>query len=83
VGKCGGAREATDDIIRRMRFACWVSKATLTHPRAHSHKYVIVIAFPQQWLRDSALISRYKYIACFVARCFPHQNSIYTSHVAY
>ena len=29
VEKYGGAREATDDDrIRRMRFACWISKAT-------------------------------------------------------
>jgi hypothetical protein len=28
VEKCGGAREATDDdIIGRMRFACWMAKA--------------------------------------------------------
>jgi hypothetical protein len=31
VEKCGGARQATDgSIIRRMRFACWISKATNT-----------------------------------------------------
>jgi hypothetical protein len=34
VEKYGGAREATwDNIIRRMRFACWISKATHTHTR--------------------------------------------------
>jgi hypothetical protein len=32
VGKYGTARQATDDnIIRRMRFACWITKATDTH----------------------------------------------------
>ena len=37
----GKAREATDDnIIRRMRFAFWISKATDTHS-----EYVILIAF--------------------------------------
>jgi hypothetical protein len=31
VEKCGTARQATDDnIIRRMRFACWITKATNT-----------------------------------------------------
>jgi hypothetical protein len=31
MGKCG-ARQATDEnIIRRMRFACWITKATDTH----------------------------------------------------
>jgi hypothetical protein len=38
--KYGTARQATDDnIIRRMRFACWVTKATDTHS-----EYVIVYA---------------------------------------
>jgi hypothetical protein len=41
VEKYGTARQATDDnIIRRMRFACWVTKATDTHS-----EYVILIAF--------------------------------------
>jgi len=32
VIKCGRAREATgDSVIRRMRFACWITKATDTH----------------------------------------------------
>ena len=32
VEKYGRARQATDDtIIRRMRFACWMIKATDTH----------------------------------------------------
>jgi hypothetical protein len=36
--------------IRRMRFACWISKAIATHS-----EYVILIAFPrQQWLRERA-----------------------------
>jgi hypothetical protein len=38
--------EATDDsITRRLRLACWITKATNTHS-----EHVIVIAFPlQQW----------------------------------
>jgi hypothetical protein len=50
-------------IIRRMRFACWITKDTDTHSG-----YVILIAFPrQQWLRERALMLRYKpYIACVV-----------------
>ena len=44
-------RRATDDnIIRRMRFVRWVTKATDTHS-----EYVILIAFAwQQWLRERA-----------------------------
>ena len=42
-------RLATDDsIIRCMRFACWVNKATNTHSG-----YVVRIALPlQQWLHE-------------------------------
>jgi hypothetical protein len=49
VEKYGTARQATDDnIIRRMRFACWVTKVTGTHS-----EYVIRIAIgQQQWLRE-------------------------------
>ena len=47
---------ATDvSIIRRMRFACWITKAADTHS-----EYVIVIAFPRQrWLRERASLLRY------------------------
>jgi hypothetical protein len=47
--KYGIVREATDDtIIRRVRFACWITKATETHS-----EYVMFIVFPRrQWLRE-------------------------------
>jgi hypothetical protein len=63
VGKYGTARQATDDdIIRRMRFACWITKATDTHS-----EYVIRIAFQrQQWLRERASMLRYVYIGGLV-----------------
>jgi hypothetical protein len=42
--KYGRARQATDDnTIWRMRFACWISKATDTNLL-----YLILIAFPRQ-----------------------------------
>jgi hypothetical protein len=49
VEKYDTARQATDDnILRRMRTACWITKATNTHS-----EYVILIVFPQkQWLRE-------------------------------
>jgi hypothetical protein len=61
VEKYGRARDATDDtIIRRMRFACWITKATYTHS-----VFVIIIAFPRQkWLHERASMLLYKYIAC-------------------
>jgi hypothetical protein len=51
VEKYGTARQATDDnIIRSMRFACWITKATNTHS-----KYLIRIAFPrQEWFSKGA-----------------------------
>jgi hypothetical protein len=63
VEKYGRVGQTTDDnIIRRMRFACWITKATDTHS-----EYAILTAFPrQQWLRERASVLRYAYIACLV-----------------
>jgi len=47
--------------IQRLRSACWMTKSTDTHS-----EYVILIAFPQQWLRERASLLRYKYLACLV-----------------
>jgi hypothetical protein len=59
----GTAGQATNDnIIRRMRIVCWITKAANTHT-----EYVILIAFPRhQWLRERASMLRYTYIACLV-----------------
>ena len=59
VEKYCKARHATDDsITRRMRFACWITKAT------HS-EYGILISFPRQkWFCERAPKLRYAYIAC-------------------
>ena len=44
VEKCGRAGQIKDDnLTPRMRFACWVRNATLTHS-----EYVILIAFPRR-----------------------------------
>jgi hypothetical protein len=60
--KYGRAREATDDNIRRMRFAFWIPEATDTHS-----EWVILIAFPhQQRLHALASVLRYTYIASLV-----------------
>ena len=55
--------QATDNsIIRRMRLACWITKATNTHS-----EYVILIALPRhQWFRERASILRNTHIACLV-----------------
>ena len=54
--KYGTAVQATDDnIIRCMRFACWITKATDTHS-----EYVILLTFPQQqWLHERFSMLRY------------------------
>ena len=42
--KYGRSEQATDDnIILRMRFACWITKATDTHS-----EYVLIFAFARQ-----------------------------------
>jgi hypothetical protein len=73
VGKFCRPGEATDDNITwRMRFACWVTKATDTHS-----EYVILIAFSrQQWLHESASMLRYMQVACNfrIETCSSEQN---------
>jgi len=63
VGKHGRGRQATDDDIRRRwRFACWITKATNTHS-----KYVILIGFPRRkWLCERTSILRYTCTHSFV-----------------
>jgi hypothetical protein len=60
VEKCCRVGQAADDNkIQRMRFACWIPKATNTHTHT---QYVILIAFPlQQWLQERASMLRYTY----------------------
>jgi hypothetical protein len=68
VGKyCIAGQAADDNIIRHMRIACWVPKATNTHS-----EYVTLIAFPmQQWMQDRASVLRYTYIAWLVKFIVP------------
>ena len=40
---CRSGQATDDDIIRRMHLACWMPKATNTHP-----DYVTVTTFPLQ-----------------------------------
>ena len=51
-----------ENIIRRIRLPCWITKATHIHP-----EYVILIAFPlPQLLHEHSLMLRYAYTACLV-----------------
>jgi len=58
----GTASKITDgNIIRLIRFACWVTMVS------HIHSYLIFTAFPQQlWLRERASMLRYTYITSLV-----------------
>jgi hypothetical protein len=85
VEKYSTARQAIDEnIIQRMRFACWITKVTDTHS-----EYVILIASPrQQWLHKRVSILRYTYIAClgllFALQIVPsdlHHYNIVPSHL--
>jgi hypothetical protein len=59
-----------DNIIRRMRFACWITKAADTH-----WEYVTLVAFPrQQWLRERASLLRYMYSAILFKYWWNVQN---------
>jgi hypothetical protein len=68
VEKYGRAGQATDDnIIRRFRFACLISKAANTHS-----EFVILIAFPrQQWLREGVSVLRCTHVACLLSLLVP------------
>ena len=56
MGKQGTARQDKhDNILRRMRFTCWITKATDTHS-----EYVILILFPRQ------LVARTRFIVTFM-----------------
>jgi hypothetical protein len=67
VAKYGTVRQATDDsIIGRMRFVCWIPKATDTH-----REYVTLIVLSlQQWFYERTPILRYVYIGSRVTSCF-------------
>jgi hypothetical protein len=77
VERYGKARQATDEnVIRRMRFACWITEATSTHS-----EYVTLIAFPlQQLLRENASMLRLYVLACLVTFRFSLLQSIKSGH---
>ena len=50
--------------LRRMLFACWLTKATHTHS-----EYVIHLAFPrQQWLCERVSVLRYTTLPAFLVK---------------
>jgi hypothetical protein len=73
----GTAGQSTDDnIIRRIRIACWIIKAIQTHT-----EYVTLIAFPrQQWLRERASILRLcvYFLSCFTTLSSCERQSLHS-----
>jgi len=66
VEKYGKAKDS--HVIRRMRFSCWLNKATDTHS-----KYVIFIAFQrQQWLTFIRTLSAL--LDFYVCKIFPNSG---------
>jgi len=63
VERYGGSLQATDNnVIRRMRCAWWIPKAT-----SINLEHVILSAIlRQQWLHESASLLRHTYISCIV-----------------
>ena len=63
VGKYYRERQATDDnIIWRVRDACWIPKVTDTH----SESVILIDFLPLQWLHEHTSILRYTYIVCLI-----------------
>ena len=60
---CRAGQARDDNIIMRMCFACWVTKATY----ATNPEYVIFMLFRGNNVFTSVL--SYTYIACFVVVC--------------
>ena len=75
VGKYCRAIQTTDENVTwRMRFPCWILKATDKHS-----EYVTFIVFPlQQWLQERASVLRCTNIACLV---YCINNSVHVFHL--
>ena len=59
---CRAGQVTDDDIIRRMRFACWITEAADTYS-----EYVTIIAVPlQNWLHERPSLLCCTYIAWHV-----------------
>ena len=59
--------------IRRMHFACWMTKATNTHS-----EHAVHIPFPlQQWLDERVSISRYTWTAVLLKNSFVLFNHVF------
>ena len=70
---CTAGQITDNNMIRRMRIACWIPKATNTHS-----EYLIHIAFPlQHWLHERAYVLRYTCNASLVT--WWHRRDVYVA----
>jgi len=69
----GRAGRATyDNIIRRMRFAWWINKATDTH-----WECIMFIVFPRKMVTGTATIRCYMHIACLCWCCLRRSSFLF------
>jgi len=69
ANKCGGNGQAAEDnIIGRMRLACWIAKVTNTHSEC-----AVLISLPrQQRLHECSSLLRHRYTAFLVTTLSVH-----------
>jgi hypothetical protein len=71
VEQYGRDRPATNDnIVRRMRFACWITKAT----NAHSECVILFVFSRRQWLHEGASMLRLS-VRCLCSPYADHSTS--------
>ena len=74
VEKYGRTSKATDEnIIRRMRFACSITKATNTNTHT---EYVVLFAFPQQELLSERASLLNSYVNCLSCRVMMQREQV-------
>jgi hypothetical protein len=67
VEKYGRARQATDDnIIRRMHFACWITKAIHTHTHTHTHRICNTYCFSTTTIVTRTRLNVTLYVHCIL-----------------
>jgi hypothetical protein len=73
VEKYGGAGQATgDNIMWRLRIACWIPEATDIHS-----EYVILIALPRQYmLHERASMLLYRVLPFLFLECAVIKNQL-------
>jgi hypothetical protein len=70
--KHGRDKQAKDDkLIRRMRFACWISKAADTHTHTHTHRVRNTYCFSMATVVTRSLLDVKLYVYCLPCPTYP------------